>query len=179
MQQDGNNEEIIGYKIGRSFRHFGHNAPKSTIVTKGDTIAQENTSYKRWTSKNSLSSVTANDPILLPTHFPLASAVNDITPGVTLLINNSPRPLTLGNKKDATGATGATQKFNAVVAESRVTTAAVGEQPRLTSEVQTLVTRVKESRSISMSWGPLTGESTLVILDKQLGNESFNQVDIR
>lgn len=80
--------QLAGYKIGRSFRHFGHNAPpKVTVVTGSGTsasVSQDSITYLRF-----LNTTTSEDvaPNLGSLSLPLAQEVDDLAQGSTIVVH--------------------------------------------------------------------------------------------
>jgi hypothetical protein len=82
LTRTGSTFEIAAFKIGRSFRHFGHNAPPTTTVVSGNTVSQPAITYLR-----SLHTDTTTDvkPGLTAQQFPLDGVVEDLPLGAPLL----------------------------------------------------------------------------------------------
>jgi hypothetical protein len=74
--------QLAAFKIGRSFRHFGHVAPPTTTTVSGGTADQTPISYRR-----RLDVVTAANvsPPLPSLHVPLDGKVDDLVAGVPLI----------------------------------------------------------------------------------------------
>jgi hypothetical protein len=72
---------LTAYKLGRDFRHFGHNAPPKETVVTGGQASQQEVNFKRLVGPWSLhvSSRTSYE-------FPLDSQVDDLSAGTTVLI---------------------------------------------------------------------------------------------
>jgi hypothetical protein len=139
--------ELRAYKLGGSFRHFGHNAPRTQIVVDANGRAQAvPVSYLR--SVSTATHAPAN-PALADTHMPLDGEVDDVAAGMTMLVEAN---------LSATGASGSPRKR---VIERTIR--AVDRQ--------------------SLAWGPVSGASTVVTLDRALAvtedGVSLNQADIR
>jgi hypothetical protein len=137
--------ELRAYKLGGSFRHFGHNAPATQISVDANGRAQAvPVSYMRSLSGNTLASA----PALASTHMPLDGEVKTIAAGTTLLVE--------ANLSSANG--GSPRKR---IIERTVR--AVDQQ--------------------SLSWGPMSGASTVLTLDRALAlsesGVSLDQADIR
>ena len=134
-----------GFKIGRSFRHFGHNAPPTIVTLDGDTATQDSISYSR--SMNDFSTVP--EPALSALEFPLDTRVDDLPAGVTLVCEVTPWP-------------------------NDTTVLLINLPVR-----QTVIRTVTNVRQGSLTWGALTGATTVVTLSTGLtsGNPIF--LDIR
>ncbi|HBL60570.1 MAG TPA: hypothetical protein DDZ80_19575, partial [Cyanobacteria bacterium UBA8803] len=71
-------KNIYAYKLGRSFRHFGHNSPPNFVTVEGDNTVTKNVRFsRRLNLKNST---------LSPTSMPLDTEVDDISVGAILLV---------------------------------------------------------------------------------------------
>jgi hypothetical protein len=122
---------ITAYKLGRTFRHFGHNAPPHVIkLDPPDKPSQEGVTYDR-----NLKTVTGSTtiPIIAPSftslQIPLDSEVEDLLIGSKLVIQG------LGGDT-------------------------------------TIVRGITGFKPISMTWGALTGSSTLVSIDSEMGDST-------
>jgi len=74
--------QLAGFKLGRSFRHFGHTAPSTMTTVSGGTATQ--TSVSHWRSLSA--ATTANvDPDIQPREVPLEGKLEDIALGTTLI----------------------------------------------------------------------------------------------
>lgn len=80
--------QLTGFKIGRSFRHLGHNAPPTRTFLDGDTAVQEDVDYFR--SLTDFSSEAS--PSIAPLEFPLDSRVDDLPAGATMICEVTPGP---------------------------------------------------------------------------------------
>lgn len=119
--------EVAGFRLGRTFRHFGHNAPPKVVSIGSDGSASETSvSYAR-----SLD-VTISNPALGPLEMPLDVEVDDLALGRPMIFRLS-HP----------GRDGTTYRL-------------------------TLLRTVEAVRPRSMSWGALTGRSSVVELDQSL-----------
>lgn len=86
---------LTAYKLGRDFRHFGYNAPpRQTIVDSAGNATQEDVDFTRslWFKYLYTPGIGTGahayvyDPVSTPRHFPLDSAVDDISTGTIFLI---------------------------------------------------------------------------------------------
>lgn len=89
---------IIGYKLGRMFRHFGHNTPLKFQNTDGKTYRMENQLFSRpllsatqsvTTRRKDVSGtwgVRIMDPALSKLQFPLDSEVDDLSTGLPVVV---------------------------------------------------------------------------------------------
>jgi hypothetical protein len=157
---------VVGYKLGRSFRHFGHNAPQKIVSIINRTSREDSISYRRSvvfsTSSGSLAlhdddvppKKRVVDPDLLPLDFPVASEVGDLTAGNQFIIQGSLLGLSLLNLSPV-----AAKEF-------------------------TFVRTINGVKTISMTWGGISGTATIVSLEEQklITNEEncvYNTMDIR
>lgn len=166
LKRTGSSSEIVAFKLGRSFRHFGHNAPRKIVsIPSGGSAVEDNISYIRSLSTTTASIETPSldlngvvakrivDPALHELNFPLDNEVNDLSIGNQFLIQG----LFLGwNYNTSTWAT--PKEF-------------------------TLVRTITNVKSISMTWGAVSGATSLVSLDGKLttfeGNSWYYATDIR
>jgi hypothetical protein len=100
--RDGTVAGTACYKLGRSFRRFGHNAPaKKVLVANDGTVTAEDVSYRVMVG---LPPDTAEAmpfdyvPLAFVSSTPLDQAVDDLAPGTLFLAT-----LPLGNGRDAPG----------------------------------------------------------------------------
>jgi hypothetical protein len=73
---------LIGYKIGRSFRHFGHNSPPTKLKTTG--TGTDAVDFWMSERKTTLPSVSDHE-------FPLDVRVDDLSVGTSVLVQRTPR----------------------------------------------------------------------------------------
>jgi hypothetical protein len=87
-------QALVAYRIGRSFRHFGHNAPPTSITVVNDKATSKSVSFDRglgsWTW-STWSDRTQNIE-LAPTDVPLDTTVTDLPPGSTVICQVAPPP---------------------------------------------------------------------------------------
>lgn len=81
-------EAMHAYKIGRSFRHFGHNAPTriSTIDDNTGIMAFRDTTFKRTVERSFSSTSSDFFSMLGPKEMPLDAEVDDLAAGGKLII---------------------------------------------------------------------------------------------
>jgi hypothetical protein len=85
------NQPVAAYRIARSFRHFGHNAPPKTVTstTSGSTVtgaSQSSTQYQRHIDTSHDCQNTSATIALAPTLIPLDQDVADLTRGSRVVI---------------------------------------------------------------------------------------------
>ena len=138
------------YKLGRTFKHFGHNAPNTVTRLSGGSAVQTDTTYFRAIGDFTPSGTDAAFyPRLAATDLPLDQAVNDLANGASVIIE----ALT----------------FVVIIFFPFPIPAVV-------------VKTIQSSSGDSMTWGNLTGATTVLKLDSRLiRNDSFGDVasDIR
>ena len=119
--------EITAYKLGRTFRHFGHNAPLQVVkLDSSGNPSQKSITYNRNLNAETKSAEdTTIEPSFAARQIPLDSEVEDLLIGRELIIQ--------GLKGDVT-----------------------------------IVRPITGFRSISMTWGALTGASTLVNINNAM-----------
>ena len=170
---------VAAYKIGRSFRHFGHNAPPTVTVVEGSgdsaSVTQENVDFVRSLDAASGDSVS---PLLEALELPLAVEVDDLPSGATVIVD------TLLRRESATGAAFEASQavsqglaFMMQATQSFTKTAAVETTTKATDQSMALVRKIDGIRPASYTWGALTGPSTVLTLDRWLVTESNPLVD--
>jgi predicted phage baseplate assembly protein len=86
------NQPVAAYRINRTFRHFGHNAPVKTVTHNTDnsgTITgaiESDTSFERHVYANHDCSNTSSSITLAPALLPLDSEVADLHPGMRVVV---------------------------------------------------------------------------------------------
>jgi len=75
---------IIAYKLGRSFRHFGHTAPPVTVDTSGATAVTRSTTYQRPLDEETGTDIV--EPSLKETDFLMDREIDDLAPGSSILV---------------------------------------------------------------------------------------------
>ncbi len=131
------------YKLGRDFRHFGHNAPPTQVTVSGGTVTSTPVSFTRYAGL--MYAVPGGgysyNPLGSGANLPLDKSVDDVSTGAVFLI-----------RMDVTGA------FFGQITTFRAQT----------------VTAVEKA---SLTWGSLTGPSTLLTLDAFM--PLLSSIDIR
>ncbi len=132
------NQPVAAYRLGRSLRHFGHNAPPKTVTSKlsGTTItgaSEAPTRFERHIDTSHDCENTSASTPLPPTLMPLDQEVNDLTPGTRVVI------------------------------QTRVAQTSTGTRFEL-SVVRTL----RGVRAGTLGFGNLSGPTTLLTLDHAL-----------
>jgi hypothetical protein len=82
---------LVAYKLGRSFKHFGHNAPPQEVTTTSSGVSAKNISYFRPYTAATRASLPANTtvaPALWPNQFPLETPVDDLPVHSRLLLRS-------------------------------------------------------------------------------------------
>jgi hypothetical protein len=91
LKRTGSTSEIAGYKLGRSFGHFGHNAPPQVIsINSGGNADPSDTPYVRPLNGDLDNANVAPKP-LPRTYFPLDEEVEDLALGTTLICQTTLR----------------------------------------------------------------------------------------
>jgi len=132
---------VPAYKLGRNFRHFGHNTPLKFQHTVDDTIKLENQLFSRPLAetvesvtepepdKIGVTGVRIVEPGLAAFDFPLDSEVDDLALGRPVIIQG------------------------------------LFYRDGLVSKEFTLVRCISDVTSVSMTWGAVSGAASLVTLD--------------
>jgi hypothetical protein len=143
---------VTAYRLGRSFRHFGHAAPPTYTVNKTDTADvitgayQRTTVYRRHVGEYSCS-IPSWTEYLTGFEIPLDSQISDLSVNGRIIVQTSFRNGESGTKNSAT-----------------------------------VVRRIKALRAASMGFGALNGATTIVTMDTPLStNASIGdmQSDVR
>jgi hypothetical protein len=78
---------VLAYKLGRTFRHFGHNAPSQVVKLSGTTASQVSITYNRLLHDiTSTISGTTISPDLSSLEYPLDKEVNDLAVGSRMIV---------------------------------------------------------------------------------------------
>ena len=153
------NQTVMAYRIGRSFRHFGHNAPALTsTLDKTKTppeVNQDETNYFR-----ELYKTYEYYCKLIATEMPLDSEVNDLASGNRIICQGA-----LAFKATGTGAEPTSTRLS-------------GEITHIFYDPFTEIREIKSLRFDTLTWGNLIGACTVVILDSQL-TDSVDPANIR
>jgi len=148
LKTNWNNFSLYGFKLGRTFRHFGHNAPPEIAKINGNCASfLAKTTYKRRLYTNtSTTGYTVIEPALTTQEIPLDIEIQDLAVGSRFLIQG----LFYG------------QSIN---------------------KEFTLVRTVQDIKPLSMTWGAVSGETSLITINKHLsiieGGDNYNVIDIR
>ncbi len=84
--------DISVYKLGRSFRHFGHNAPPEVVNVEGEVVTSEPVEFRRMTHQIAVGpwpyGTSQYDYLPVPSikSMPLDQEVDDLSAGATMLI---------------------------------------------------------------------------------------------
>lgn len=174
LKRTTNATSLVAYKLGRTFRHFGHNGPQKKVVPPATVTATSSTSGSPPTTttttnvpapqETSISFIRLLDgetqtyspiartvePSLDKKEFPLDAEVQDLPTGVPFVVQVTVVRETLPN-------------------------------PAQTEDL-TLVSTVANVRSVSVTWGLLTATTSVVALKDSLETpptSSFYTADIR
>lgn len=131
-------QPVAAYRIGRSFRHFGHNAPLTTVTSKksGSTITgamESTTTFYRHLYKDHVCTNSSASVGLAPDALPLDAEYSDVHIGSRVLVQ-------------------------ARIASSNTSTPVA----------LSVVRRISAVQSITLGFGNLIGASTLLTLDQPL-----------
>lgn len=159
-------EWLAAYKLARSFRHFGHNAPSKYIKVAGDNeVKEEKLLYSRTltattssfevptTDATGAQGVRIVEPNINEFDFPLDSEINDLPVGGKLIIQAK--------------LWGWNSYIRSWVGPKNVT----------------LLRSINNVDASSLTWGSITGATTLISVNKNLatieGSINFYVTDIR
>lgn len=126
--------EIKAFKLGRTFRHFGHNAPPQIVqVDSSGNPSQKNITYNRKLhSQTETTGNTTITPSFTSTQIPLDSEVEGLAIGSKLIIEG------------------------------------------VAFHDATIVQQIEVFRSASMTWGALSGATTIVTIDDDMDDLRFS-----
>ncbi|QQZ39396.1 hypothetical protein IF690_15100 [Pseudomonas sp. SK3(2021)] len=132
------NQPVAAYRVNRSFRHFGHNAPAKTVTSKksGSEIVgalESQTYFERHVYANHDCSNTSASIELAATSIPLDGPINDLQPGTRVIVQTR-----------------------------------VGTNSATPAVALSVVRRIVEVQTRTIGFGNLNGTSTLLTLDQPL-----------
>jgi len=158
LKGNWNTYTITAFKLGRNFRHFGHNTPLKFTHTVNDTVKLEDQLFSRpldvktqaittsTTLINNDKGVRILEPELSALEFPLDSQVDDLAVG------------------------------------SQIITRGLFYKSTVSKEF-TLINIIDKITAISMTWGTVSGSSSLVTMKNSLSttesSDTYNVADIR
>ena len=144
LKRTGSVFGIAGFKLGRSFRHFGHNSPSKVVTITDGGASESDVSFVRQLEN------TPTGIFLLPDSgpkaFPLDLQIDDLPVGTFLICEAVLRRLS-------------------------------GSVTYYTTVTFALIRKIQDIRQISYTWGALSGNSTLVVLDSKLTTTTNPAVD--
>jgi hypothetical protein len=161
----------VAFKLGRSFRHFGHNSPPYMINPNESppTGKQIPVDFTRNISSNTNNGFS--DPIAA-TDFPLDQQIDNLVVGNSLLVQvQQMLHPALSFPSDVTKTSGTGLQKSHIYAEY---TNFLNGYQNLTS-----YRRITKIRSTSMTWGVLTGSTSVVSLDQNIASTFDKTADIR
>lgn len=124
--------QVKAFKLGRTFRHFGHNAPPYVVKLTDATATQQAITYNRKLhSTTGITGDTTIEPSLAAKVLPLDNEVNDLVVGSNLILEG-------------------VAYHNA-----------------------TLVRQIDSFQAASMTWGALSGATTLVTVTEEIDDLRF------
>lgn len=160
LTRTGSTSEIAAFKIGRSFRHFGHNAPPTKTVITNNVASQPSITYLRNLHADTITDV---QPTLAARQFPLDVEVDDLPRGATLLCQSVLRILYRIPYYAPTY----------VLSYGLISIPTTYDTP----VVLTMVRKIADIRQGSYTWGAVTGPSTVITLDNELTTVTNPAVD--
>lgn len=146
-RQGGVSGGLHGYKLGRTFRHFGYNGPSEKITASGDDVVTESVSFVRQlqVEPDALIILYAGyHPLASFAAMPLSDEVDDVSVGTTMLVELQLAASTY-----------------------------VGGVPYFFERT------VEQTEHASITWGALSGGSTVLELDAPPVLSSTYYTDIR
>jgi hypothetical protein len=162
---------LNAYRLSRSFRHFGYNAPPTKTTVNNGQAVQNPVDFTRSLSAagSSFGSDNPNySPVTDRKAFPLDSPVDDLAPGVTLLLSVDVLPDVIFTRQSAFGAR---STFTAQLMNP-------GAITLLRPGGLFAARQITSTAKASLTLGSLTGASTVVTLDRSLSDGSIS-IDVR
>jgi hypothetical protein len=149
-------KNIHAYKLGRSFRHFGHNSPKVITTVKNNVANQEDVPFFRYlgfpndlaAEETSPSSFPYN-PLSSPRNMPLDAEVDDLSVGSMLLVQ---------------------LQLSQSISADRVSV--IGTEYLFERKINNI-------SKASLTWGAFTAGTTLIQLNNSITKGSLTYTDIR
>lgn len=135
---------VIAYKLGRSFRHFGHTAPPISVDTSTEPATTGPTNFRRPLDEESGESIV--EPTLKQTEFLMDQEIDDLAVGNHILIQATVITITTIKAKGGKKVSMTTQ----------------------TESDRTLVRTIQAVTQGAYTWGPASGACTVVAVDEAL-----------
>lgn len=189
--------DLVAYKLGRTFRHFGHNAPPQEVTVQGSSASAHEVDYCRVVSGTSspLSSffvVGPSEPIG-SRDLPLDQAVDDLSAGGDMICTyragcSSPE-VTLFELVPFLGSTptfsqrtvaqgGPASRIESGPSFAGGSAVEIGFAPA-SAPSHTVLRTLTAVRAASLRWGSLNGPTSFLTLDADLGVAGATRADVR
>ena len=152
LTMSGSSHELVAFKVGRSFRHFGHTAPGTQVTLSGGTATESSVSHQRLLAATTSADV---EPSIAALEVPLEGKIDDLVLGVPLICRAVMQRPVAGRARG---------RFHSL----RPPPSAVPLSPFRT------ITAV---RAASYTWGAVTGPATVAVLDQELTTTIAPAVD--
>ncbi len=145
LKRNITSQYVSAFKLGRSFRHFGNNAPPTVVSISGGNAVQSNISYERYLDRQTSANV---DPPIEPQDFPLDSEINDLAAGSLIICQTSLQ--------------------SPVRNLIEYVHASSSPKPSDGSVSFTFLRKITSIKPASFTYGSLTGKSTVITLNSKL-----------
>lgn len=195
--------ELVAYKLRRTFRHFGHNAPPQEVTIQGDSASAREVDYCRTVSgaAGSASFLAAGPSERISGRdLPLDQAVDDFAAGGQVVCTyragcSSPTvsgPVFFLQSSGAQGSDPAATSAPGASFDAGGLTGGVGpaigtgpgpdlgfEAVPLLDSTRTVIRTVTGVRTATLRWGSLNGPTTFLTLDQDLAVSGAETTDVR
>ncbi len=181
--------EVVAFKIGRTFRHFGHNAPLQLVTLVGTQASGSVISYKRELSGKTTHSAYI-DPEIAADEIPLDVEVDDLSVGSQVAIALiASVPVEIVGQRTATAlderlfketgkkALAAATKSSSSIDATSAFRGSIKSPPVLRPLM--MIRDVLKLNASSMRWGAISGASTRLKINAALEDSAGAKADIR
>jgi hypothetical protein len=145
LKRKVSSQQVTAYKLGRSFKHFGNNAPPTVVTITNNTANQKNISYTRYLDQTTSINV---DPPIAAKDFLLDSEVNNLATGSLIICQSALKTTSL---------------INLVYYYLPIYKGAYNNSASFT-----LIRKIADLKAASLTFGSLTGKSSILTLDSEL-----------
>ena len=145
LKKKTSSEQITAFKLGRSFNHFGSNAPPSILSVSNGEAAQSNITYMRPLDKEDTANV---NPPIEANEIPLDSVADNLPLGSTIICQVF------------------LQSSNHYPSKASLKTLYLKIQSN--SPRFTLIRKITDTKSGSLTYGAISGKASILTLDNNL-----------
>jgi len=173
---------LVAFKLGRTFRHFGHNAPPEEVKIVSEVTTSTAISYCRRLG----GTTTIGSGPLAPTDLPLATAIDDFAAGGQVICSYtggcSLKAQDEAAERRGTGAVARMDSDDGPLGDPPVIDVPDDLETDSDSDLvshETVVRTVAAVRADSLRVGSLSGASTVLGLERNLASGSATTADMR